>query len=355
MSKKQDNQFGLLSVGVSLPKERISVEDLALQNGYEPQFLKQALSLVEKPIARGEDEHPSDLAEKAVKNAIEALGISKDDIGLLIYAGLSRDFLPAWNVSTELLHRLEIKNALPFDMTLGCVAPLVAMEIAKNRSEDSRPPYSIIVTAERWTHTLSSAKQTPTAVLGHADGAAACVVGPGSSHLLSVDPFYKIVPEYNDSIVIPAGGTKLPPSHETIDKNMHVRQSKNWDFPQLVKRYVAAYKEVITGALGRLDRDFSDITLLLTNQVPPLIRFQLLKGLKFDEDITVNTFPYSGHIGGADTLISLDQAVRQNKLKKGTTVFVASTFSAFGSVAIDSLKSGGLAILDENNELSKVA
>jgi 3-oxoacyl-[acyl-carrier-protein] synthase III len=355
MPLKNASQFGFLSVGLSLPAKRMSVEAIAKDYGYEENYLKSVLELQEKPVADKDDEHPSDLAQRAVENAINAYGINKDQIGMLIYCGLSRDYLPAWNVAIEVIGRLGLTNAVGFELTLGCVAPIFAMQVAMNRGDDGRPPYTVVVTAERWTHTLSKSKQTPTAVLGHADGAAACLLGPNSKHIIRSHPAFKIVPEYNDSVVIPAGGTRIPTSKETLESGLHVRQSKSWDFNQLVERYINSYKQVILGAVGGLGRTIDDITLLLTNQVPPIIRHKLIRGLELDEDITINQFPVTGHIGGADTLISMDQAVRRQKLVKGTTVLVASTFSAFGAIAIDSLSNQGISVHDTDNPLKKVA
>ncbi len=354
MSDKSKN-FGLLSLGVALPETRKSVTSIAQEAGYDPDFLQQALELIEKPVATKDDEHPSDLATQAAQKAIDALGISPSEIGLVIYTGLSRDYLPAWNIAIEVIRRLQLPNAMGFELTLGCVGPLLGIQHAKNRGEDGRPPYTLVVTAERWTHTLSKNKETPTAVLGHADGAAACIVGPGSSHVVEFNPYYKVVPEFNDSVMIPAGGTKHPPSQETIDNNMHIKVSKKWDMKGLVSRYVKAYNEVIEESLAKYDKGLADMTLLLTNQVPSLIRHKLIRSLKLSKQMTVNTYPYSGHVGGADTLIGLDQAIRNGQLKKGMTVFVASTFSAFGALAVRSESDSGIAIVEESSFSQKVA
>jgi 3-oxoacyl-[acyl-carrier-protein] synthase III len=62
------------------------------------------------------------------------------------------------------------------------------------------------------------------------------------------------------------------------------------------------------------------------------------------KDQTVDTYPRLGHLGGADLLVGLEQAVREGRLKRGRTLLAASANNAFGAVVLDGDMDGEIAV-----------
>ncbi len=351
--KKTDESFGIISIGTDFPAYTMSIAEIAKKHNYDEEFLKHSLQLKTKRVATRDDEHPSDMATRACRNALDCANISADKVGLVIYTGLSRDYLPAWSAAMAVMNNLKIEGALGYDLTLGCVGSVIGLQNAKRHSYCSNKPYALIVCAERWTHTISPNKESPTASLGHGDGAGAILLGPNSQNPISSEAYYKSFPDFNDKLLIPAGGTVNPPSHETIEMNMHYKKAKKWDFKGVIEHYVSSYSEIISGSLKNDHLSTEDMSFLLMNQVPVQIRMALFKELGLDDSNTSTTFEEFGHVGGADTIIALEKALVENKIQKGHFVIASSTFSTFGAITVNCKKANS--ILTLKNKLGAIS
>lgn len=91
----QEQTLGILAVATDLPVGRATSAELTDALALEPGLIENKLGLREKCVAHGEDEHPSDFSVRATRLALEAMGASPSDVGLVVYAGVSRDYLPS--------------------------------------------------------------------------------------------------------------------------------------------------------------------------------------------------------------------------------------------------------------------
>ncbi len=321
----------------------MSAQAIAERFRVDPAVIQEQLGLIEKPVAIDDDEHPSDFAVRAVTAALAACGAHVRDVGLVIFTGVSRDYLGSWTVALEIIGRVGLEHAIGYDLSLGCAASTVALEHARLRAgATAEPPLTVVVAAERWTHTISPDVPVPLALAAHADGGAACVIGPGARHVLG--PAAIVVrPEQNNFISIPAGGTREPTSAATVAALRHFRTVAPTPDGRTVDRYVDGYREATAAALARAGSPAA-IELVLTNQLRPPMRKRIHALFDIGEDRTVVTYPRLGHVGGADLFVGLEHAVREGKLKRGRTLLAASANNAFGAATMDGDSDGGIAI-----------
>ena len=129
-------------------------------------------------VAR-EDEHPSTMGAAALRAALDDAAISPTDLGIVVSAGMSRDYLPSWSLSTEIMKAAGTgPAALGIDLTLGCLGTLAALNVAHGWLTGGG--YAGIVTAERWAYTVDRSVTTTMTLWAHSDGAGALVVGLGT-------------------------------------------------------------------------------------------------------------------------------------------------------------------------------
>lgn len=330
-----DERFGIHAVATELPEGRASAAALTAALALDPGVVTEKLGLVEKCLAEGDDEHPADFSTRAVERALAAMGAGAGDVGLVIYTGVSRDYLPSYSVALDVVQRLGLERALAYDLSLGCAAPLVAADHARRRGPDGRPPLSVVVTAERWSHTLSPRVPFPLAWIAHADGGAAMVLGPDAP--LAVSPTQVHVrADFNRFLVIPAGGTREPPSATTVAEDRHARRVFEKPPVDVTEAYVEGYQSVVSGTLRARGVELADVALLLMNQIRPELRRRVLSALDLAAERTLDSYPFLGHLGGADTLVGLELAARRGLLARGSTlVMAASSVSAFAAVSVD--------------------
>lgn len=340
------NDVGILSVASALPSGRIQASELAEKFKVSQAVFDERIHLIEKPVAQKDDEHPSHLAAAAAAAALEASGRSAEEVGLVLFTGVSKDYLGSWSVALDVIGRLGLTHAIGYDLSLGCAGPIAAMEIARTRQVG--PPLTLVTTAERWTQTISSDVSIPLAFAAHADGGAACLLGPDAHHQLAPAALF-VHPEYNGFVVVPAGGTREPASLQSIEQLRHFRTVPAKADGRIIARYIAGYQRAIDRALELAGIELAKIEdrrieLLLTNQVRPAMRAQIHAIYDIPPERTVNTYPRLGHLGAADIFVGLERAVRDQKLRKGITVLASSANNAFGSVVLQGSIDGGIAV-----------
>lgn len=328
----QNPSIGIHILASCLPRKRISSADLAAQFGLDPGIVQTKLGLTSKAIALEDDEHPSDFSVKSAKMAMQLAGVQPGDIGRVIYTGVSRDYLPSWSMALEIIGRLKLPNAVGFDLTMGCVSTLMALELSTAMNSNGRGPFVLICAAERWSHTISRKVPFSIGALAHADGGASCLVGPGASNKFGSLSGLTI-PELNAHIYIPAGGTQEPFSEKALRGLRHYRQKGTPADLNIVDLYIKSYIDVIEKGLKINAALMKDFQFLITNQVRSEMRMKIAQSLKIDSKHYPSTYETLGHLGSADVLVSLEKI--WSELKPGNTVMCAtSTPGTYGALPI---------------------
>lgn len=323
-----ENSFGIHSLGISLPEKRITLEELCEKYSVDLVAAKTKLNFETKCIATRSDEHPSDFCHQASVAALKKIDLNKDDIGLVIYTGVSKDYVPSWSMAIEIIRRLNLKNAIGFDLTLGCVSSLLAL---KQKSPISKSPYILICAAERWSQTLSEKVNFSLGSLAHADGGSACILGPAAQNRFG-SLQGKTYPNLNSYIYTPAGGTKEPFSEESLKNNRHFRQ-RGTDEINIVDHYISAYDSIINSCLKTNTLKLSDPSYFIINQVRDSMRSQIFAKIGVDTKKSPYTYKQLGHLGSADLFISLDNI--WSELKLGESILASSsTPSAYAALPI---------------------
>ena len=321
--------MGLGIVGLSefIPKNKMSVEQLATHFGYELEPYKEALGIKEKRIATEDDEHPSDMATAAGKKVLEACGVSADQIGRVVSTGSSKDFPGSWTVSQEVAKNLGLDNAVAYDLNAGCVGMLLGIHDSINLP--SSRPYTLLVSAERWHETLMPIPELPVGTTCHADGAAACLIGP-QKHIETSALALNSLPQYNGFIYTKAGGTRYPAAEQT-EREMFGRRKK-YDI-DIKKEYVDNYLAIIEKVLKENNIKPNQIDFLSMNQARAPMRKKIseLSGIPFEN--CPATYENHGHVGAADLVLSMLKHFRSaSQTRYG--LLVASNVSLYGALLL---------------------
>jgi 3-oxoacyl-[acyl-carrier-protein] synthase-3 len=128
----------------------------------------------------------------------------------------------------------------------------------------------------------------------------------------------------SDLLLVPAGGSRNPSSHKTIDNKMHYIKMRG---NELFKLAITLMTEVAQVALKKAGLECKDIDLVIPHQANVRIIMAMAKKLGLPpEKIFLNIEKY-GNISSASTAIALCEAVKSEKIKKGDIVLL----DAFGS------------------------
>lgn len=275
-----------------------------------------------------EDEHPSTMGAAALRAAVDDAGISPADLGIVVSAGMSRDYLPSWSLSTEIMKAARTRpSALGIDLTLGCLGTLAALNVAHGWLTVAGGGYAAIVTAERWAYTVDRAVTSTMTLWAHSDGAGALVVGLGTG-----DPVLAVyrgaefvsVPELNGRVLIKYGGTRYPAAPWGVSPAGRTLSASPRD------QVRDTYRDSYDAALTALTKRFAVVpSRLICNQITPGTVRMLTRLTGLPPSSVVVSGHDVGHIGPADIIVGFDRLRRAGQLD-GPVAVASSTPYSFG-------------------------
>jgi 3-oxoacyl-[acyl-carrier-protein] synthase III len=275
----------------------------------------------------GADEHPSTMSAAALRLALEQASLSARDLKLVVSAGMSRDYLPSWSVSTEVMNLVGCgPHALGLDVTVGCLGTMAALNLALGWLATAGGGYAAITAAERWAYTVDRSSNDSISLWGHSDGGGALVVGVGAGQAVIASYLgseYVTMSELNGRVLIRYGGTRFP----AAPAGVNFRTVSGSHSAQVRRIYLEAYGKVF----DRVRERFSvDASWLVCNQLSPGFVRSLPELGGVDADHVVVTGHRYGHLGPADIIAGIDQLLTAAAVD-GPVLLGASTPYAFGA------------------------
>jgi 3-oxoacyl-[acyl-carrier-protein] synthase-3 len=312
-------KVGIIGVGEYLPKKILSNADLERMVDTSDEWITTRTGIKERRLA-AKSEAASDLAVKAAKDALKDARLKPEEIELIIVASITPD-MPFPSVACLVQNALGIKNAACFDISAACAGFVYALSVAQQFIARGAYKNALVVGAEVLS-TVTDWQDRNTCVL-FGDGAGAVVMAEvKSGGILST--YLGSNGAKSELLFIPAGGSRHPPSHKTIDSRMHyIKMQGN----ELFKLAVTIMAEAAQVALKKAGLECKDIDLVIPHQANMRIIMAMARKLNLPtEKIYFNIARY-GNMSSASTATALCEAVKEGRIKKGDIVLL----DAFGA------------------------
>lgn len=306
---------GIAGVGAYVPDKIITNADLEKIVDTSDEWIVNRSGIRERRIAPPEMA-ASDFAEIAARQAIAGAGITAEDLDLVIVATNTPDMVfPATACLVQ--DRIGAKKAGAFDLAAGCSGFMYAMVVGSQFISTGSYRNVLVIGSENLSKIVNW-KDRKTCVL-FGDGAGAVVLSqaaPGSgilSQKLWADG------SGSHSLQLPAGGSRLPASHETVDNNLHYVHMRGRDiFKFAVRSTGKAAAEVLAAAGIKA----SDIDHFIPHQANVRIIEAAARRLRLPmEKVHVNVDRY-GNTSTASIPIALAEAVGAGRIKKGEHILM---------------------------------
>ncbi|HBC89773.1 MAG TPA: 3-oxoacyl-ACP synthase [Lentisphaeria bacterium] len=314
----------IIGTGSYVPDKVLTNHDLEKMVDTSDEWIRTRTGIVERRIA-SDNEASSDMAYKASVRAMEFARIKPDDLDLIVVATITSDRITP-STACILQSKLKAYNAACFDLQAACTGFLYSLEIV-NALMSTNPTYrkALIIGVEKLSM-LTDWKDRNTCVL-FGDGAGAVILEKrAGKHDIGGILASKLASNgsYNDLIKVPAGGSAIPTSPETIKKRMHYLSMEGQEvFKLAVNEMAKACQDV----LSRAKVDISEVRWLIPHQANLRIIHAVGKKLEIpSEKVYINVHMY-GNTSAASVVIALDEIVRTGKIDRGDYVLL----TAFGA------------------------
>jgi 3-oxoacyl-[acyl-carrier-protein] synthase-3 len=191
--------------------------------------------------------------------------------------------------------------------------------------ESGRANVVLVVGAEALSRITDSTDRGTAVIFG--DGAGAVVVSPaadGEPHI--IDFAHVVDGSGGPALCMPAGGSKLPASHETIDKRLHdVKQEGATVFKFAVKNT----EEIARRLLDRNGIDTSELDLFVSHQANRRIIEAAAERLGLGPDKVIINLDKYGNTTAGTIPLALADARAEGRLKHGDLVLLCSVGAGF--------------------------
>ena len=314
------NKFNvkILATGSYVPEKILTNSDLEKMVDTSDQWITERTGIKERRII-GKNQNLSDLAFEASKKAIEKSKISINDIDIIIVATVSGD-MPFPATACTLQKKLG-SNAVAFDISAACSGFMYGLSIAKSFIESGAYKTVLLVGGEVLTRITDWTDRNTCVLFG--DGAGAMVLQASETEKDVLSVHLGADGTYTNLLNMPAGGTAMPTTHETVENKLHyIKMSGKEVFKIAVVKMAEAAKKALELS-GKKDED---VALYIPHQANLRIIEAVGKRLGVEKKkVYVNVHKY-GNMSAATTIIALDEAISSGAAKKGDII----TVMAFG-------------------------
>jgi 3-oxoacyl-[acyl-carrier-protein] synthase-3 len=310
----------IIGTGSYLPEKVLTNFDLEKMVDTSDEWIRTRSGIQERHIA-ADNEAASDLVIKAARKAIEMAGIETKSIDTIIIGTISPDTLFP-STGCWVGAALGLKGIPAFDVSAACSGFLYALIVADSLIQSGTAKRILVSGVELMTK-ITDWEDRKTCVL-FGDGAGAAIVEASDDDSGILAAFWGADGTLGDLLIQPAGGSRMPATHETVNKKLHTVQMKgNEVFKHAVKTMALAAEKVLKKAKVKPEA----IDIFIPHQANIRIIDATIKRFGIPAEKTVFTIDKIANISSATIPISLDLAVREGRIKKGDLVL----FDAFGA------------------------
>ncbi len=264
------------------------------------------------------DEAASDIILPAARAALQAAGLAPGDLDGIIVGTVSGDMLfPA--TACLIQDRLGAGKAAAFDISAACCGFIYGVNVAHGLISSGQMNKVLVVGAEVLSKITDWSDRATCVLFG--DGAGAAVLEPSEPGSGVLGTYIRTDGALADLLYIPAGGTRKPATHETIDQRGHfIRMKGDGVFKYAVRAMEDAARYVLDEAGLALD----DVDVLIPHQANIRIIDAVQERLGIPADRVIVNLDRYGNTSSASIPIALDEAARNGKMKKGDLVLLVA-------------------------------
>ncbi len=322
LERKGRPRAAIIGTGSYLPDKLLTNQDLEQMVATSDDWIKSRTGMKERRIARP-DEYTSDMAVAAARKAIDAAHILASDIDLILCATLTSDF-PFPSTACLIQFGLGASRAAALDIQAACSGYIYALSIAKAYIESGEYRTILLVASEKLSSIVNYQDRNTCVLFG--DGAAACVISDRSKGVFIEKVLLGADGEQAELLMIPAGGSRHPATHETVDKQLHFI---HMDGKEVYKHAVRRMEEVCKELLGSLSIGEEEVAWLIPHQANGRIIDLLAERLKIPIERIYITIHKYGNTSASSVGIALDELLREGWVKEGENILMAAFGSGF--------------------------
>jgi 3-oxoacyl-[acyl-carrier-protein] synthase-3 len=268
----------------------------------------------------------SDLAACAAQQAIEQRGIDASELDCILVCTVTPDMLFP-STACLVQHKIGAKGAWGFDLIAACSGFLYGLTTGAHLVSGGTHSKVLIIGADTMSRIIDYTDRSTCILFGDGAGAMLLEAIDGDDDASGyIDFLGEIDGSGGDYLKMPAGGSRMPATVETVQQRLHYVHQ---DGQQVFRYAVRKMYEVCHELLRRNGLTADDVALMIPHQANRRIIAATAErlGLPF-ERIVINIDRYGNTTAGTIPLATRD-ALSAGRLKKGDLVLFAAVGAGY--------------------------
>ncbi len=307
---------GILATGSYTPSRVLTNFDLEKMVDTSDEWIRTRTGIVERRIA-DPDVATSDLAYHAAQAALDQAGMNASHLDLIIVSTVTPDML--FPCTAAVLQRRLGAEAAAFDVLVGCTGFVYALAVAGEMIASSAYERIMVLGAETLSKITDWEDRSTCVLFG--DAAGAVVIGPVQEGHGILGYSLGNDGTNADALKIPAGGSRLPPSQETVARRLHYLAMNGPEVFKFAVRAMADSSEEVVQSAGL---KMSDIDLVIPHQANLRIIDAAAKRFNIPQERFLHNLERYGNTSAASIPLALDEAARGGRVKSGDLILLSS-------------------------------
>jgi 3-oxoacyl-[acyl-carrier-protein] synthase-3 len=266
----------------------------------------------------------SDLAAEAARGAMAQAGVAPSEIGFIVVGTTTPDTIFP-STACVLQDKLGAANAWGFDLGAACSGFTYALTTGMQMVATGAVEHALVVGADVMSSIIDYTDRATCVLFG--DGAGAVVLSAARDGEPSIVGFsHQIDGSGGPALCMPAGGSRMPASLETVNNRMHyVKQDGQAVFRFAVRKT----EEICRRVLQEHSIDPTQVDLFVSHQANRRIIQAAAERLGLPECKVVINLERFGNTTAATIPLALADAVAAKRVKRGDLVLLTSVGAGF--------------------------
>lgn len=266
----------------------------------------------------------SDMAVEAARAALAARGISPSEIQAILVCTVTPDMMFP-STACLVQDRLGVKRAWGFDLVAACSGFVYGLTTAAQLVAAGAHERILVIGADTMSRIINYKDRATCVLFG--DGAGAMLIEPAGDGEVGFIDFNNIIDGSGAPFLnMPAGGSRLPASRETVERGLHYVHQ---DGQQVFKFAVRTMYETCAELLERHGVRPDQIGAFIPHQANRRIIMAAAERLGIPQDRVILNIGQYGNTTAASIPLATRDAVGQGKLKKGDLVLFAAVGAGY--------------------------
>ncbi len=295
------------------PDDILDNEMLSQMVDTNDEWITTRVGIKERRILKKEGAGSSYLGIQAVEKLLESTGTKPEEVDLLICATSNPDYrFPS--TGSIIAHECKMVNAYAYDIQAACAGFLVALQDAAAYIRGGLYKKIVVVAAEKMSSMTNYEDRITCPLFG--DGAGCMLIEPSDDVTGIIDGVFHIDGTGLPHLLMKAGGSVLPASHETVDAQEGRAVYKH------------AVTDMLTSSLSVMERNglsVEDVDWLVPHQANLRIIEAVSERSGISPEKVLVNIEHYGNTSAASIPLCLDEY--KDKLKKGDKIIL----TAFGA------------------------